>query len=139
MNPSPDEPRAEDYQRAKHVFEESAEYVGREQVDQAAASGADKILRLEKSVPKALGEMWEELKLMVGLMADYVTGRYREAPTKTISAVAAAVLYFVSPIDVIPDFIPVVGYLDDAVVIRYCLKLIGQDLGIYKAWKEGRL
>lgn len=41
-----------------------------------------------------------------------------------------------SPIDLIPDFIPVVGYVDDALVVAACLAMVESDLEIYKEWKK---
>ncbi len=52
-------------------------------------------------------------------------------PWKTAAAITAALLYFINPFDLVPDFIPVVGYLDDAVVIGACVKLIQVDLRKY--------
>jgi uncharacterized membrane protein YkvA (DUF1232 family) len=48
-------------------------------------------------------------------------GSYTDTPWKVLSVKIAAVIYFASPIDLIPDFIPVVGYLDDAAVIKLAL------------------
>ena len=51
----------------------------------------------------------------------------------------AALLYVLSPIDLIPDFIPVVGYVDDALVVAVCIKLVQADLDKYRDWKLKQL
>ncbi|MDR3626118.1 MAG: YkvA family protein [Ignavibacteriaceae bacterium] len=47
------------------------------------------------------------------------------------AVVVAGLIYFISPIDVIPDFIPVIGYLDDLGVIMAVLKFLGHELVPY--------
>jgi uncharacterized membrane protein YkvA (DUF1232 family) len=68
-----------------------------------------------------------------------MSGAYREIPYGSIVAAVAAILYFVSPIDFIPDFIPVVGLVDDVFVIGFVLKKIHSDLEKYEKWKSLRL
>lgn len=48
----------------------------------------------------------------------------------------SALIYFVSPVDIIPDFLPVVGYLDDAAVVAACIKLVKSDIDDYKQWRK---
>ncbi|MDR9458483.1 MAG: DUF1232 domain-containing protein, partial [Salegentibacter sp.] len=52
-----------------------------------------------------------------------------------ISSVGGALLYVLSPIDLIPDFLPFVGYLDDAAVFAALLKYVRLDLQKYRDWK----
>ena len=77
-----------------------------------------------------------ELKTLFSLIQDYASGKYREIPWWSIAAVVAALLYVLNPIDLIPDFIPVVGYVDDAMVVAACLKAVGKNLRKYRDWKE---
>lgn len=86
---------------------------------------------------KALHALIEKGKLLFSLIRDYATGRYREAPYWVIGASAFALLYVLSPIDLIPDMIPGIGYLDDAAVVALCLKLIEVEFTKYRRWKEG--
>ena len=51
-------------------------------------------------------------------------------------AIISALIYFVSPFDIIPDSIPGAGYIDDGVVITVCLKMVDSDLQEYKIWRE---
>ena len=77
----------------------------------------------------------DDAKILFSLLRDYANGSYRNVPWNIIASVGASLLYVLSPIDLIPDFIPVLGYLDDAAVIAFCLNLIEKDLAAYKAWK----
>ena len=82
-----------------------------------------------------LKRLLEDFKLLMTLVNDYWHGKYREIPWWAISAVVFALLYVLSPIDVLPDVIPVIGYTDDALVVSLTLVLIEQELHKYKEWK----
>lgn len=92
---------------------------------------------IEDKLPK-LNRWMEQGKLMLEMVKDYWAGRYREVPYWVISACALALLYVLNPADVIPDILIGVGYLDDATVVAFCLKLIERELQRYKEWKEAK-
>lgn len=87
---------------------------------------------------KGLQRYAKDLLLLFSLVKDYYQGNYRDIPYKTISAAVVGLLYVINPIDIIPDFIPFIGQVDDALVLGFCLKLIQKDLLQYKAWKDGQ-
>ena len=99
---------------------------------------------LEKSIKKAekvksqLTAVWESLTLMFGIVSDWIKGNYKEVPVGSIVAIVGGLIYFLSPIDVIPDFIPVIGYIDDVLVIGLVLKQVNNDLEKYKIWKSSK-
>lgn len=87
----------------------------------------------------ALGGIVEKLKdvpLIVDLVKAYTRKEYREIPIGTIIGLVSALVYFLSPADLIPDFIPGIGYLDDITVIGFAVKLAYKDLQDFKKWKE---
>lgn len=87
---------------------------------------------------KALKALLEHGRLLLSMVKDYFTGAYREVPYWAIGAAALALVYVLSPIDAIPDIIPGLGYLDDATVLAFCIKLVESELGRYKEWKKTR-
>jgi uncharacterized membrane protein YkvA (DUF1232 family) len=86
-------------------------------------------------MPGPLARFIEDVKLLISVLKDYWSGKYREIPFWTIGAIVFALLYVLNPMDLIPDFIPGVGLLDDAAVVAACLALIEKDLKKYKEWK----
>jgi uncharacterized membrane protein YkvA (DUF1232 family) len=82
-----------------------------------------------------LGRFVADLKLLFSIIQDYVKGEYRVIPFWSIAAIVAALLYVLNPIDLMPDFIPGVGYVDDTLVVAACLAMVEQDLHNYKDWK----
>ena len=78
----------------------------------------------------------DDLMLFMSLVKDYYKGDYRKIPFKTISAGVIGALYVLNPIDLIPDSIPFIGHIDDALVLKFCLKQARKDLQKYKEWKQ---
>jgi len=92
---------------------------------------------IEGKLPK-MKKVFDQAKIMLGMVKDYWDGGYREVPYWAISAVSLALLYVLNPADVIPDVIIGVGYLDDATVVAFCLKLVEREIENYQAWKAAK-
>ncbi len=78
----------------------------------------------------------EDLKTMFDLLRAVARGNYR-LRKETLILIAGAVLYFVIPIDVIPDFIPVAGFIDDAAVIAWVVKTCKTEIDLFRALTAG--
>lgn len=83
-----------------------------------------------------LKKYWQDVCDIFSLLEDRMAGRYKEMPWRVIAALVGALLYVLAPLDMIPDFIPGLGYLDDAAVFAMAISFAGQDLEKYRAWKR---
>lgn len=76
-----------------------------------------------------------QLDLALQCLSDHAAGNCPQIPYSTISLLAGAVRYFSDPLDVIPDFIPRLGQLDDALVLAMAFRLAEPGLRRYCDWK----
>lgn len=97
----------------------------------------DRALAKSERSQGALGAAVEQVKRLVRLVRAYARGDYRSVRPQTMILVVAALLYFVFPFDLIPDFILGVGLLDDVAVIGYVLTKISDELERFEAWEDG--
>jgi uncharacterized membrane protein YkvA (DUF1232 family) len=106
----------EDPQRLRRLFEEAAK--------QAA------------SMPKEpFAETWPYFQAMLRLIRVYSQGHYRDVPESTLVVIIAAIIYVVNPLDVIPDALPVLGFLDDATVLALAVRRARQTLDDFMVWE----
>jgi uncharacterized membrane protein YkvA (DUF1232 family) len=71
------------------------------------------------------------------LVKAYSNGSYREVPQKSMLIGVAVLLYLVSPIDLIPDFIPVLGLMDDISLIAWFIDTFQKEITRFAAWEAG--
>ncbi len=90
----------------------------------------------KKMTSDKLKDFAQDVKLFFCMLKDFFTKKYTDVPLGTIMSIAGTLLYVFLPVDVIPDFIPFIGYLDDATMLGLCLRMVKSDLDKYKAWKE---
>jgi uncharacterized membrane protein YkvA (DUF1232 family) len=76
----------------------------------------------------------QKLRLLWMVLRDFARGQYR-IPWKALAALAAAALYVVAPIDLIPDFLVPIGFTDDALVVALTWGLVKRELLDYCEWK----
>jgi uncharacterized membrane protein YkvA (DUF1232 family) len=81
---------------------------------------------------RTLAALWRYRSGLFSMFRDMYRGRYR-ASFLTIVAMIAAAIYILSPIDVIPDFLPLIGWMDDGAVFYFLLKRLMYELGRYGA------
>ena len=85
-----------------------------------------------------LKEVWEGLKTFLRLLRAHAKGEYSQIPWPSLVLIGAAVLYFLAPIDVIPDFLVGLGYVDDAAVVAFVMKAVATVLDDFRKWEASR-
>lgn len=105
----------------------AADYVG----------NPSKMLELVKDAKSLLGkvglsDVLDDLTLLIDYVTDIAKGRYKGYSIVKLTIAVAAIIYVVSPIDLIPDAIPVMGFTDDVTVILWAMKQIHDELQKYK-------
>ncbi len=96
---------------------------------------ADKVI-LKAEETSRFENLVDDITTAFAMLGDYASGNYRQIPWRAVSAVVFSLLYFLNPLDLIPEAIPVVGVIDDAAVLGLCFRMIGFELDIYRMWKE---
>jgi len=87
----------------------------------------------------ALAAVWDELSSLLRMVKGWGTGAYREVPWRTIVLSTGAILYLLDPVDLVPDFIPVLGFIDDVAVLRWVMAAIQSDLSKFRVWERSRI
>lgn len=98
------------------------------------------LVKLENKlqVIPAVGKGLSHIPVMVSMLRSYAKKEYPELPLGTILATISALTYWLSPIDILPDIIPVIGQIDDAAVVIACIKLIDSDIKEYIEWRKNQ-
>ena len=90
--------------------------------------------KVEKASP-VLKQILNNLKSLYGLFVDSVKGNYKLHPAIT-GIIGAGLLYFIIPLDLIPDYIPIAGLLDDFVILSTIINSLQKELAEYRSWKN---
>ena len=90
--------------------------------------------KINKAYP-ALKKVLENVRELYALFKDSIKGNYKLHPAN-VAMIGGGLLYFLLPVDLIPDFIPIVGYLDDLAVLTTIVNSLKGEINEYWAWKE---
>lgn len=85
--------------------------------------------------PSSQAQKTSQFRLFIQMMQDYFAKRYSDISSWTLLLMVIGIIYMVSPIDIIPD-VPVLGYIDDAVVLGFVLKQVSKEIKKYQTWKN---
>lgn len=97
---------------------------------------------------KLRGTNWQEVRaasvkdkffVLGRLIKAYALGRYRQIPWKTLLLIVAAIIYFVNPLDLIPDIVPLTGLTDDFAVLVWVYNSVSNEIEKFVAWEKDQL
>jgi len=83
-----------------------------------------------------LAEVAGSIQVLIRMVRAYASGEYKGLPWKSMVSVVAVLIYFVSPIDLVPDFLPVIGIADDVALIVWLVKSMGSDIAKFSQWEK---
>jgi uncharacterized membrane protein YkvA (DUF1232 family) len=81
----------------------------------------------------------EKLLVFSRLSKAYASGRYRALPWKSVMTMLAAIIYFLNPVDLIPDFIPGMGLTDDFGVLLWVYNTLNAEIDKFLEWEKSTI
>jgi uncharacterized membrane protein YkvA (DUF1232 family) len=93
------------------------------------------VLKELRRIPDRMQKVTNQARLVLDLAEDFRSGSYREISWISIAIASGALVYAVSPGDVVPDVIPAIGSLDDMVVLTVVMRFLEKDLRRYARFK----
>ncbi len=89
----------------------------------------------KKLEPGRFQKLFNQIKLALEMVKDFKARLYTDIPWRTIGLLSVALLYFLNPLDIIPDLLPILGLTDDAIAFAAIFKSVQADLKNYCNWK----
>jgi uncharacterized membrane protein YkvA (DUF1232 family) len=109
------------------------------------ARNAESLLKLlqtslKKTQEMGVGGVFDEIRervVVLGRMIKaYASGEYRQIELPNLLKIIAGLIYFIAPIDVLPDFLPFIGLSDDIALLIFIMKSIGDEISRFEEWEK---
>ncbi len=84
----------------------------------------------------ALGKGRDFLFSAIRLLRAYATGNYRDVEFRSLLLILSAVIYFLMPVDAIPDFILGSGFIDDAALLGWTFTAVRHEMDKFADWES---
>jgi uncharacterized membrane protein YkvA (DUF1232 family) len=127
------------FQRAKFLYYEKAQQISQNEykVKKLIKSASEKLQKFADN-PTVL-ELAGHINVIIRMIKAQTSGSYKGVSTKSMGLMVLALIYFITPVDLIPDFIPVIGYVDDLSVLLAVVKSIQTDIERFMLWEKSHL
>lgn len=125
----------QDLEHFKTAQRKASTSAGNKSADEVIAAGQALLAEAQKnSIPDFIGQRLAKLDTLIAMLRD----EGWSLPDEDRARVLAALVYFADPSDVIPDSVPVLGYLDDAIMIELCVRELKHELEAYEDFCDFR-
>ncbi|HEX5843198.1 MAG TPA: YkvA family protein [Pseudomonas sp.] len=94
--------------------------------------------RKREKTGQAIAALRDDLLLLQNLCMAWWRGEYRAISKSAVMAAVAALLYFVTPLDALPDWLPLAGFVDDLALLAWVLRSWREELAAFRAWREAQ-
>jgi uncharacterized membrane protein YkvA (DUF1232 family) len=125
--------------RAEEYLEEAARHVTERDINRLKRTVPEKLKKLDMS---DLNESLEWVKSLVGqagTLFEMIRDKEFRLNGKSKTLIAAGLIYLVLPVDMVPDFIPGLGYLDDALILSTLWKIVQSEVERYQLFRSSGL
>ncbi|MFT4635348.1 MAG: uncharacterized membrane protein YkvA (DUF1232 family) [Arenicella sp.] len=85
-----------------------------------------------------LAEVIQPIKSSYRLIRAYANGSYRDISLENFGLIVAAIIYFVMPLDALPDFIAGLGFIDDAAILVWTFNKVAEELANFVNWEASQ-
>lgn len=126
-------------EKTKKIWEKAKETASDSDKIKTTLSSAGKKLKKLAENSSELKELKSKLEVLMRMIQAHLSGSYRSFPVSSLILVVFGLLYFVTPIDVIPDFIPALGFTDDASVVFLISKKLNKDIKRFLVWEDAQV
>ena len=116
-------------------IEQESKEVTPEKIDEVIVHEKEIEQKTKKLNRNHFEKLYMQVKLALQMIKDYKAKRYTEIPWRSIGLISIGILYFLNPLDLMPDFIPILGLTDDAVALAAIFKSLQSDLKLYCEWR----
>ena len=118
-------------EKAKRIAEDD------DKMGQLIRSVIDKVDELGENA--SLKKLINKVEKLIKMVKSYYHGEYTQYPKRTLLLILFGLIYFLMPIDAIPDFIPIYGFIDDLTVLLWVYRSIRKDIDAYDEWEKQKL
>lgn len=109
----------------------------RDKISNLISSVSDKLSDMDEN-KKRVSDFFERIRTLLRMLRAYINGDYREIPWKSLLMIIGGLIYFLMPLDLIPDFIPVTGLADDISIIFLVFNMINEDIEAFLEFERTR-
>jgi len=97
---------------------------------------SDKVYQKAEQAVQNYADTAARIKTVTRMLKAWRKKEYRNIDKSSIFIAIVILLYYVNPIDLIPDFIPVIGGLDDLILLGFLLKVIDKEIEKFTTWEQ---
>jgi len=95
----------------------------------------EQAVRKMETHSEAVKGVVDDLQLIFRLVRAWLKGDYRELSKKSLVVLVGALVYFLMPLDAIPDFIPGLGFMDDVTIVGLALTAVKTEIEKFREWE----
>ena len=124
--------------RVKRIFERSKDFINNNEKVKALLKKVTDKLQVLHEDSEERNVFVSNIKLVMRMIQSHFNGTYPSFSNKSILLLIFSLVYFITPFDLIPDFIPALGFTDDISVLYFVLQSLASDIENFKQWEKAQ-